>query len=1004
MKKLLLAVFLLLPTAVYVHAAQDLEPNWGMNDITGQNRTVTDSSNENNPLAIVGAGSLNNGSVTNSSLTIDGESVSINSQSVAEQVYNSTSATQGAYVAGGAVFDNTASGNTLNISNTTLTGRDAYGATAQLQYTADRFGSGSANNNVVNVSNVTTNGYSFTPASATKPVTIGGNVYGGYSEYAKGTANGNTVKVTDNSTINGNVYGGRINDFLTLEDLQTAGVLDTSANYNTVIVQGSVVNGTVAGAAGASSSNNNTVLVEDSEVTSVYGVDQSRGVANSDTSVTYANNNVVTIKGSTVTNAAAVNTTSINASGNVLNLEDSTIGNGSIYAVKMGLNTSAVTGNPVAATVGSNSLNLARMNGTFSEMGASLNLVGTSNGNILTTQDSNLTLTNTSGKFFGDTLDVNSLTSHNLLQGLDTSKGYIFGGAAMTYTSQTGNGSEAPEAQKIAISGTNSDNNTLAFSGGTINANIWGGFSAYIDEIDYTITDEEGVTKTVVKDGLTVTTTSSDPDAEPTEPEVKEKIDDVYSASNNTIVLDGVNFSGTLYGGYVYGAELKEENMLTQNNTVILRGNITLDPSAVISGGSNDYYASTNRLVFDRTQATFDSASQFQNFNNLWNINADFNTDLNFNFDGVYASMTVDKSAMEENSAAVVTTQTKTDLSNIQQGEKVYDLTDNGIVLTQQKVGAYSFDLTGVKGSANNEVDWILTSTKDKANVEMYGQLPLVGLALISDGPEMISQTMNDIWQSDTEQNTFLNGAYHNLRYKTGSGFDLDSGIVQAGAWKKFTDSWVLGFFAKYAGGSYETFPIKVSGNANAYGGGLMTSLRYSETGRLELSAEAGYMDMDFNSSELLSAFDSDGMYYGASAGFVENLIQDLDLFANIQWYRKASEDISDSLDQKIQFSALQSLALRFGADYTFRSLDLGGLTPAVGVSGIYEFDGESSVDVDGLTSDDASMKGMSGRGELSLVYHNNDTFLPLHTVMTVFGQVGKREGFGGEVNISFEF
>ena len=100
----------------------------------------------------------------------------------------------------------------------------------------------------------------------------------------------------------------------------------------------------------------------------------------------------------------------------------------------------------------------------------------------------------------------------------------------------------------------------------------------------------------------------------------------------------------------------------------------------------------------------------------------------------------------------------------------------------------------------------------------------------------------------------------------------------------------------------------------------------------------------------------------------------------------------------------MQSLALRFGADYAFTSIDWGGLTPALGVSGIYEMDGESSLTVEGMTNNDASLKGMSGRGEFSLVYHNRDTFLPLHTVLTVYGQVGKREGYGGEVNISFEF
>ena len=998
MKKLLFAVFILFPVSVCAQSAEQLLPNWYMNDISGQNRVITDNSNVNKPVAIVGAGSLSKGSsVTNNTLTIDGFSVNINSQSAAQQATNGSDPTNGAYVAAGAVFQGTAAGNTLNIANTNLTGRTAIGGGSFLRTAPDRFGSGTASNNTVNLSNVTTDSYSFTP-TAGGTATIGGNVYGGYSEYGQGTASGNKVNISGNSTINGNVYGSLFNPSLSLEDLNKEGfTLNSTAENNTVTITDSTVNGTVAGAAGATTSNGNTVTVNNSTVTSVYGVDQSTGLHSNEQSVTYANNNTVTIKGSTVTNAAAVQTTSINASGNTLTLEDSTLGMGSIYAVNMGLALAADTQNPVTAVVGSNALNLNNMDGTFQEMGASLNLVGTSNGNTVTVQNSDLTMNNTSGKFFGETLDIASLTSQNLLQNLDASKGYIFGGASMTYTSQTGTGAEAPEAQQIAVSGTNSDNNTLLISNGTIDANILGGFAAYIDEKNYTVTTDAG-SVTTTKNGLEITSSDG------SETKTVEQIDAVYSASNNTIVLDNVNLSGNVYGGYVYGAELKTENMLTQNNTVVLRGNITLDPASVIYGGSNAQYAASNQLIFDRVQGSFDNADQFQNFNDVWAINANFDTSLNFNFDGVYATMTLDKSAMQENSATVVTTKSNVDLTNIQQGDKVYDLTNNGIVLAQQKVGAYSFDLTGVKGAGSNDVDWILSSHKDRANVEMYGQLPLVGLALLSDGPEMISQTMNDIWESDTEQNTFVNGAYHDLRYKTGSGFDLNAMLFQAGAWKKFTDNWVLGFFAKYANGSYDTFPIKVSGDANAGGAGLMSSLRYSDTGRLELTAEVGYMDMDFNSNELLSSFSSNGLYYGLSAGFVETLLQNLDLYANIQWLRKDKDDISDSLGQKIQFAAMQSLALRFGADYTFRSLDLGGLMPTIGASAIYEMDGASSVTVDGMTNDDASLKGMSGRGEFSLVYHNNDSFLPLHTVMTVFGQVGKREGFGGEVNITFEF
>ena len=188
------------------------------------------------------------------------------------------------------------------------------------------------------------------------------------------------------------------------------------------------------------------------------------------------------------------------------------------------------------------------------------------------------------------------------------------------------------------------------------------------------------------------------------------------------------------------------------------------------------------------------------------------------------------------------------------------------------------------------------------------------------------------------------------------------------------------------------------------YGGGCLTSFLFIETGRLDATVEAGYVDAKFQSDELLSNFKSKGMYYGASAGFVENPLDDLSMFANFNWKRKASDDINDDLDQKIKFDSLQSMALRFGGDYTFNSWDLNGVIPAIGASAIYEMDGKSTVTVENVKSNEASMKGMSGRGQLVLSYHNKDTFLPLRSVLTVYGQLGKREGFGGEVTIAFEF
>ena len=1023
MRKFLTAVFCVLFAPLFVQAAQDLQTNW-----YGQNhdREITDDSNDNNSLAIVGAGSIGTGAIDGASMTVNGKKININTDAVAKEVYDSVDRTEenakfgipvayqettGAYVAGGAAYRNNVTNSSVSMTGTTLQGRDVMGGASFLWDGSARLGNFSANNNSVTISGGSLSFYDYTAPGATAPETYGGNVYGGYTMFAKGTANNNTVIIKDGANVAGDVFGGVTDPRLTEEDQQKTNILDTRANGNYVLVQGSTVDGMVAGALGAATANDNTVIIDNSNVGSAFGASIGRGITNGTESVVNMNNNTVIVKnGSTVaTTAMAVKNKSVNAQGNTMTLDNSTMANGAAYSVLMYLGKDTSDG-LVQSVVANNTLNLNNLTSTFKEVGGSLNFAGTSNGNTVNILKSNVTLTNASRKFFDEQLDFTKLAAANLLPAdVPADKGLIFGGASMDYTATTNStpSPEAPEEKTVAFNGTNSDGNLVNIAGGdsvkTVDANVFGGFSAYIREVDYKTVDESGVIETVKKNGLTTTTTSSDPAAEPTEPETAEKVDNIHSASNNTVVLDNVKFKGKVYGGYVYGAELKAENMRTQNNTVILRNKVELDPTAVIYGGNNGMGRTTNQLVFDRTIGTFTDKNQFRNFNSWWTINADFNTKLNFKFD-VHARMLLDKSAMKEGSEVVVTTKTDASLTGIEEGGVVYELLDSGIVLTQKKVGVFSYTLTPTKEGTGNLVNWTLTSTKDKANAEVYGQLPLVGLALISEGPEMLTQTLNDLWQSETEQNTFVNGGYHHTRYKTGSGFDLDSGLMQAGAWKKFTNDWALGLFAKYSGGSYETYPIKVTGDASVYGGGLMTSLRYSETGRLEATVEAGYVDAKFQSDELLSSFKSKGMYYGASAGFVENPLDDLSMFANFNWKRKASDDITDDLDQKIEFDTLQSMALRFGGDYTFNSWDLNGVIPAIGASAIYEMDGKSTVTVENVKSSEASMKGMSGRGQLVLSYHNKDTFLPLHSVLTVYGQLGKREGFGGEVTVAFEF
>lgn len=1010
----------------------------GNNEVISQNFDLGEATGK----MIAGGSSLNKNALNNT-LTINGRvSISENNTDAPDHQFNH-------YIVGGAVYKNaSATGNVVNIEDrVTISGRAIAGGLARAKNAdtllGDKWFSGVASNNTVNISGSTidvspqTSGsVFFTNAEGVKnPVAVAG----GASQYFVGNVSGNKVNIT-NSTITGDVVGGLSYVEVTQKEVDEHEDIEAARDNsnNSVVITGGSVTGNIYGSYGGTSGDNNLVRLDKVNVDgNVVGAENGfvwfDGGSNAAVA-SFNNNKLELLNGTTVNSAKVVDAGNINASGNSLIVKDSTVKDGTIYAVRM-LHNLEDQSQLVSGTTDYNSLTISSSNSmTVKEIGAALNMTGNPSHNKVTIQNSDtITVAYDASKMFGGKIDVSNLTSQTLLATrgtaiptLDVSKGYIFGGVTADYKSQTGDKLPKDPEEKIIGFGTFSDNNEITLEGGTVNANVIGGFAAYVREENYTVEekDEEGnITsiKNVVKnDRVTTTTTTTYENGVPGVPKSEDSdpaefVDDEFSASNNIVTLKDVTLNGNVYAGYVDGAELKLENMVTRKNKVVIEGNTVINGD--VYGGSNpSYEVDTNELIFryikdsnnPNAYVKFDS-SKFHNFNDLYTVVGNFDTRLEFINKDVHASLKVlDQSAMKEDSQVIVKTFGKLDDSAYGSvdcnGEAGCIKYTSDVSLDNNRLGIYSYTLTPELNESEETIEWTLTGKKDKANMEVYGQLPLVGLALASEGGELLTHSVTDAWKSDNEFSTFLNGAYHHTRYETGSGFDLDSGLVQVGAWKKFNEDWLGGFFAKYSNGSYETYPIKVTGAANVFGGGLMTSYRYSETGRLEATVEVGYMDMDFESADLVANFDSKGMYYGASAGFVESLMQDLDLFANINWLRKGDDDITDNLGQKVTFDAMQSLNLRFGADYTLSNINWGGLIPSLGAMGIYEFDGESSVEIDGNKNSDASLKGMSGRGQISLAYQNNDSFLPLRTVFTAYGQLGNRRGFGGEVNISFEF
>lgn len=68
MRKFLVAVFFVLFAPLFVQAAQNIQINWDGQD---HSREIV-GNNPDNPLAIVGAGSLNAGEINGASLTVNG--------------------------------------------------------------------------------------------------------------------------------------------------------------------------------------------------------------------------------------------------------------------------------------------------------------------------------------------------------------------------------------------------------------------------------------------------------------------------------------------------------------------------------------------------------------------------------------------------------------------------------------------------------------------------------------------------------------------------------------------------------------------------------------------------------------------------------------------------------------------------------------------------------------------------------------------------------------------
>lgn len=465
-------------------------------------------------------------------------------------------------------------------------------------------------------------------------------------------------------------------------------------------------------------------------------------------------------------------------------------------------------------------------------------------------------------------------------------------------------------------------------------------------------------------------------------------------AAGNRVVLQGGSVSGDVYGGHaastatgnyvelnsvavtgkVYAGYSTDSTQETANNTLVLSGNTTatggfFGGNGVSSGNSLllRNYQNSNLTV----DASFDKVT-------LYGLDSDV-TFANEVANGVGVTLYGRPSELSQN------------LAHTQSGTT--------LTLNRDTLGAYRYSITGTPSASL--VDWSVQGRYDNQLAKPYAQAQLAGLALTGLGDDMLDDVFNEARLEKSDNDMFAGVRYYDNTYKTGSGFDMQSIGVQAGRWFRSGDK-VWGLFGQYVHGHYSTDPMDATGGIDSFGLGGFALLPYSEGGYFEAVLRAGYQSQDFNSDDLSSDLKSKHFYGHASAGLVQNVAA-LRLYGKLSGSYLLGDKVTDNLGQSVKFQDTQSLQGTVGARWNLGTLGR-RYQPYIGVAGIYELIADSQVKVDGHKVTGADLKGASGRAEAGISYENNNTIMPLKSVLSVFGQVGQVQGWGADIKLLFSF
>ncbi|MBQ7908323.1 MAG: autotransporter domain-containing protein [Elusimicrobiaceae bacterium] len=545
-----------------------------------------------------------------------------------------------------------------------------------------------------------------------------------------------------------------------------------------------------------------------------------------------------------------------------------------------------------------------------------------------------------SGNAYNNSLSLSGVTQGgNILSGGAAASGTSSGNSLIISDSTLSGSSFSGGSGNVAQS------NILSVSNSTLNANVYGGMA------QATATGNKVVLNNTQLTGNLYGGYSNG-----------------QNASGNTVHLSSADIDGDVYGGFSTDASAE-----TTYNTVVLSGNTQV--SGNLYGGTGPSNTG-NKLLLDNYRGEIKEVNSFSNV-----VVQGLESYVGFRRDTQATFIPYGRPSAQTHLVA-------------------YALTANShLSLGKDTLGVYRYSLT--EGEDGTRTYWTAQGSFDRNLAKPYQQAQLAGLRLVSLGAEQLGGVFEEALKADSEQDLFTTFQYGQNRYDTGSHFDLQHLVLQAGKWFKMNQN-AAGVFVQYARGHYSTDPVRATGSIDSFGLGAFGLIPYNESGYIKTIFRAGYKQDDFDSSALASHVENKGYYLGVLAGFVQPF-EGWQVYGEADWTLLFGSDENDNLGQDIRFKNTQSLTGTLGIKAILA--DLGkGFKPYADVAGTYEFLAKSRMRIDGNQLNGTDLKGLSARAGVGVEYESQTAFLPVKGKVSVFGLLGKTEGVGGELKLMFRF